>query len=200
MGSKSYSLNSIFKKRIKVKDYFDLSDAAKVEIQFVIKYGLRSERILKVGRRKKRPITSNFFELEWGELLEIQTSVKSGKVRNVLKLVYGIDDKRFYNLELYNCFAAYQFVVSRLQGLARIVRHELASELTPAQKAAGFERLNRFEGYPDLDFLARGDILKYEALLKQPYSIVFRKLVFEKVKNDIERDYLHYVGRKAKRI
>lgn len=194
MGAKSININNIFKRKLKVYNYLQLNPETKDIVDYTIKYGLNDCKILVVGRKKFKPIFDDIFYLKWEQIIELQELVKDRNVFEVLKMIYKIDEKQFLKLNLYNCFSVYQFILSELQRMADIELQELSEE----QKNAGQEQLNRFGYYNNLDFLAKGDILKYDELLKKPYAVIFRKLVLEKVKYDIEKNYIKNVSRKIK--
>ncbi len=199
MGKQPISIDSIFGSKIKVKDYSRLTAEAKEVVDYTIKHALKSCRVLKIKRKEISPVFQNLFELEWETIIELRELISRNDVFSVLQIVYGIDEKQFLNLYLYDCFAAHKFVLNEFVELARIEAEELSVEPTAEQKNAGIEMLNRFGYYNNLDFLAGGDILKYDELLKKPYSIIFRKLVLDKTKNEIENNHIRNVSRKTKR-
>lgn len=198
MGKQSISIDNVFGSKIKVKDYSRLAVEAKGVVDYTIKHALKSCRVLKIKRRKLTPIFDDIFDLEWERIIELRELIYSKDVFGILKIIYGISEKHFLNLDIYNCFAAHKFVLDEFTELARIESEELSVEPTAEQKNAGIEMLNRFGHYNNLDYLARGDILKYDELLKKPYSIIFRKLVLDKTKNEIENNHIRNVSRKTK--
>ncbi len=197
MGKKQIGIDTVFKKSLKVRDYTTLTQDAKEVVDYAIQHALKSCRFLRVKHKKTAPIFKDVFELEWEQIIELREYIKAKDVFNILRIVYRINEKQFLNLGLYNCFAAHKFVLGEFAELARIESEELSVDLTTGQKNAGAEKLNRFGYYNNLDFLAGGDILKYNEILKKSYSIIFRKLALEKTKNEIEINYINNVSRKT---
>ncbi len=198
MGKKQISVDNIFAKRINVKDYQKLTTDVREIVDYTIRHNLNNQSKLGVAKEIKQPIFNDIFELRWEQLIELEELIKEADVFQVLQMVYEITEEEFLDLEIYNCFAAYQFVVNELNELHKMEEAELSSEPSPEQIAAGVEDLNRFGYYNNLDFLAKGNIMVYDELLKKPYSIIFRKLALEKTKSDIQTRYSENVSRKIK--
>lgn len=74
--------------------------------------------------------------------------------------------------------------------LLKIIERDVAtlnSKHTADEIAAGVKRLSKFGEFSSIDYLAGGDPLKYDDILKLPYDVVYYKLLYRKEMNDYEK-------------
>jgi len=152
---------------------------------------IKSNSVLRIGRRKIHPRQSDFFKFSWEEIMKIRQQLKSNDFIEVLKLCYGITDKHLRKTNVYNVLAVQKFIIGEITRLTEIENKELAkNNLSQDEEFSGVNRLQKFEHIVSLDVLANGDVLKYEKLLKLPYMLIFKQLCLIKTKNEIEKKYL----------
>lgn len=200
MGFKPYSLVKewFLKRTIKIKHYPGLDDQEKFFVDYTIKNSLKANSILRVGRAKRGPKESDFWQLSWNDIILLRMHLGDTDLKAILELMYRVSDKEFANLNLLNASAVYKYVAECIDAINRIEKEQLDDEPSSEEKDAGVDQLNDFDYSVSLDVLAAGDILKYDELLAKPYSVIFRKLCLNKVKGEIQRNYNEIVSRKAK--
>ncbi|GLB53039.1 hypothetical protein NBRC110019_20790 [Neptunitalea chrysea] len=194
-----FTVDTVFTHIPKMGEYALLPQDVKTFVDSIISTGLKSNPELRRGRKKILPLQQDFWQVSYETVVLLREAVQEMQLEEVFQLVYGISEKEFLKLELFNAFACYQWITDQLVEMATIEQNCLGGEPTLDEKNAGVEELGQFGYANNLDTLAGGDILKYDAILLKPYAIVFRKLYMEKVKQDIHKKYLDYVSRKAKR-
>lgn len=194
-----FTVANIFTNIPKVSEYHVLPTDVKTFVETVITNGLKSNKNARVKRAIKVPLQQDFWQLPYETIVQLRTAVENMDLETVFTLVYGITEKEVNNMELFNCFACYQWVTDQLLEINKVEKECLGDEPSIEQKNAGVEELEQFGYANSLDMLAGGDILKYDAILLMPYAVIFRKLYMEKVKQEIHKRYLEYVSRKTKR-
>ena len=75
-----------------------------------------------------------------------------------------------------------RFYTFILKAITEINTKEQSLSYEPDAKEinAGIEEFNKFSWFTSLDRLAGGDVLKYDEVGKQPWSIIFTKLLLNK--------------------
>ncbi len=175
--------------KLKVKDYSNLKKDNREAVDYVISYGLKDNKVLRLKRKQIKPKYNSLFDLQWQQIIDLKNFVIQNNILAVLSMLYGINEKQFVNLNLFNCFAVYQTVLKEVENLLELEKNELYSEPTSKEKRAGIDRLSNFEHFPVLDALADGDPTKYDQILKLPYSVIFTKQALNKTKNEIQTNY-----------
>ncbi len=197
MGKKSTSVENIFKCRPTIKQYARLEDESKAMIDLIIKHGIKPNKELRIKKKKLKPVQENFWFLSWIELINLRGAVEEMKIFEALEMVYNISNKQITKLDVFNCFAAYLWICEELKEIGRVEVDRLGSEPTAEEKNAGVDLLTEFDYNVSLDVLAKGDILKYDEILKKPYAVIFRKLCLDKVKNQIQQNFITNANRKT---
>lgn len=202
MGIKPNNINNIFIKRPKVKDYLNLKPEVKELVDYTVSQSLKANPILrKKGFLHTKKITAkqpDFWFLSWSDLVELREAVAEKNMTEALNIVFGIDENDFLSLEIFNAFAAYKWVVEQLTEIAKIESQELGHELTQDEKDAGVEALQEFGYTVAVDSLAKGNLLKYDSILKKPYAIIFRKMCLDKINNEIKKNLYENANRKSR--
>lgn len=199
MGKKSDSISSVFNDVPSIKDYFLMQDKDKGYIDFIIKNALKPNSILRINKMELQPKKNDFWDLSWGDLIELRELVKEKNISKVIEILYQVKEFNFYKLEVFNCFSVYKWVVEQLNEISKIEAQELSSEPTIEEIEAGVEMLNEFGYTVSIDILANGNILEYDRILSKPYHVIFKKLCLNKTKNEIQKNYIDNVSRKNKR-
>lgn len=197
MGIKSYSLEKLFTAKLMLADYANLPIDAKEIVDYTIRETLRSNPELRINRKLIKPKQNNFWFLTWSDIIELRLAIANQNMFDVLKLVFKINEKQFMKLELFNAYAAYTWVANHFKLIIDAEISELASELSEEEKDAGAEDLQEFGYTVALDGLAKGDVLKYNDYLLQPYSKIFRKMCLDKTKYDINKQLQENASRKS---
>lgn len=198
MGKQSYSIETIFENRPTIETYNLLEGKVKEFVDDVIKDSIKPNKVLRLNEKELNPKQEDLWFLTWEDIIELRDSIKEMKMIEAIKLIYEITDKDFLNLDVFNCFAVYKWITEQLKSIGEIELQELSHEPTTEEKNAGVDMLQDFDYTVSLDVLANGDVLKYDDILKKPYAIIFRKLCLDKVKNQIQQNYIENARRKVK--
>ncbi|CAL2085070.1 hypothetical protein [Tenacibaculum sp. 190524A02b] len=196
MGKQPYSIDTIFDNRPSIGEYELLSGEIKEFIVEIIKDSIKANKYLRHNKKEIEPKVQDLWYLSWGDIIELRESVKDTQMMEVVRLIYGLKEVDFLRLDLFNCFAVYKWITEQLSSISKTEEQELSYEPSSEEKEAGVDMLQEFEYTVSLDILANGDILKYDEILKQPYAVIFRKLCLDKVKNQIQKNYIENARRK----
>lgn len=203
MGFKPYSIENIFRNRPRMIHYSKMEPDVKELVDYTVKESLKPNPILRTRRRfKTRHLTAkftDFWSMTWHDLETLRESVQEKNMPEVFKQLYGITERQFIQLDLFNAFAVYRWVVDELTAIAEIEIQELGGEMDSDLKEAGAEALQQFGYAAAVDSLARGDMLKHGEILVKPYRVIFQKMCLDKVNSDIKKQYQENVSRKNKR-
>ncbi len=188
MGKKSYSIEDILSKKIKLVEYSSFDDETKQAIELIVDC-VKASSILKVGIREVKPIVESLWSLKWIELIELRDAMNDNDLQTIFSIVYNLKENDFVNLELINTVAVQRFIVSELEGITNAEKNKFQK---PTQKEmnAGVEKLQDFEYTPMVDMLAGGQLWKHEEILQMNYAVVFRKICLDQVNNEIQRNYV----------
>lgn len=201
MGKIKTSLN-IFKYRPTLASYSKLSGERKELIDYTIEHSLKANPILRVKKwfrtQDVKPKQQNLWMLSWNDIILLKKQLSEKDLLGFLKLMYGIDEKQFSNLDIYNVFATWKWLNEEMKKLIETEIQELEEDLPDELKDAGIEQMQRFDYAPTLDKLTGGDLTRYDEFLKLPYAKIFRKLVMDKVVREITETYKENVSRKTK--
>lgn len=123
-------------------------------------------------------------EWQWGRVKQIQDLVNREYLwlDDIIEVVMVALDKKREDVEQMKWFDIARFYTFILKAISDINEKEqqLAYEPDARELNAGIEDFARFSWFATLDRLAGGDILKYDEVGKQPWSIIFTKLLLNK--------------------
>ena len=137
---------------------------------------------LKAGAKNLTKIDPQ--EWEWGRIKQIQDLVNKEYLwlTDIVEVVMVALDLKREEVEQMKWFDIARFYTFILKAITEINTKEQSLSYEPDAKEmnAGIEEFARFSWFATLDRLAGGDILKYDEVGKQPWSIVFTKLLLNK--------------------
>ncbi|TDO68837.1 hypothetical protein EV143_11821 [Flavobacterium chryseum] len=172
-------------------------------VNYTVLGSLKSNNQLRVNglfnHKVIKPKKDNLWFLSWSDIIELRMAIVDENMFEVFKIVFGIDQKDFVRLEMFNAFAVYQWVSSQLTDMIKIEFQELSNDLTDEEKEAGAEELQEFGYSLTLDVLTKGDLLKSDDWLSLAYAKIFRKLCIDKKRYDINKTLQENASRKSKR-
>jgi len=200
MGRKFTGIN-IFKKKLLLKDYENLSPSDKLLIDYTIKESLKINKKLRIKGLFKRSLKckiDNIWMITWSDRIEIGNAIEKQDIYFIFKYFYGITKKQFIQLELYNAFSVYKYILEEFKKIVDAEYQNLNSEMSEEDKEAGAEELQQFGYSVALDGIAKGDLLKYNDYLQLPYSKVFRKMYMDKTIYEINKQYQENASRKVR--
>lgn len=102
----------------------------------------------------------------------------------------------FDNIFLVDLYSTAMYYIEQLKVVLESERNVLHKEPTREQKLAGIDMFSDFGVMNTVKALAGGDVLKYEAVTKLEYNIVFTHMVMNKVQSDFEENYRAVMKRK----
>jgi hypothetical protein len=200
MGIKSYSIESIYKKKYFLNQYENLPTDLKEMIDFTIQENLKSNPELRLygGLSIIKPKQTNFWVLSWSDIIELKDAISESNILAAFKIIYAINEKQFKRIELFNGLAVYKFIIESVKEIIKIENQELAHELSIEEKDAGAEKMQEFGYSATLDGLTNGDLRLYDEYLNMPYSKIFRKMCLDKTRYDINKQFQENASRKNK--
>jgi hypothetical protein len=200
MGSQQNSI-TLFKNRLKLSDYFSLPLESKEVIDYTVSESLRPNSIIRLygGLITKKPKKENLWFLSWSDIIELKIAIAGENIFEVFKIVFGLNEKEFSRLEMFNAFSAYKWVAEKIVEIMNIEIQELSSEMSDEEKEAGAEELQEFGYSLILDSMTKGNLLVNDDWLKLPYVKVFRKMCMDKKRYDINKTMQENASRKSKR-
>lgn len=203
MGKFKFGVEEVFKGKLLMAHYSFLDNEAKDLIDETVKKSLKPNPVLRIktitGFNFLNPKQDNLWNLSWSDIVELRHLITEKCLFDVLKLMYGIKEKQFARLPIFNTFSTYKWIVERLEEMAVIEQQELGSEITAEEKEAGAEQLQEFGYSFSVDGLAHGDILKYNDIMQQNYAVIFRKMCLDKVSSEVKNQYQENASRKTQR-
>ena len=79
------------------------------------------------------------------------------------------------------------WLIDEMKSINELESQYLKSDPDIKMLQAGINKLDQFGILNTLDNLAKGDVLKYNAIRQMPYNVIFDKQYMEVVKSDIEK-------------
>ena len=203
MGKQQFEIETVLFKRPSIYHYMTLTPEVKSLVDYTIKENLNPNPVLvqKVFFIKKtiKPKTQNLWTLSWSDIIELKKSIQEKDILSFLKIMYKVDEKQFMMLDTFNCFAAYKWFVDRMEEIYNAELERLHEEPEDDFEGTGVEELSEYDYVPALDYLAKGDLTKYDEYLKMPYAKVFRKMAMDKVIREINKKYQKNVSRRTQK-
>ena len=188
MGFKSYNIDTVFSRKIKMYEYNIIPNDVRTLINYTIANNLKPNPVLRLGRKNIQPKGETLWYLSWDAIIQLRSALVDNDLVKSIELVYGLNKKQFTQLEIFNAYAAYLWIVIEFKNMIETEIEQLSFELDEDEKNAGTEDLQDFGYAVALDGLAGGDILKYDQYLRLPYTKVFRKLCMDKTRYEINKN------------
>lgn len=137
------------------------------------------------------PTTNELKNLKLSEVEYVKQNIDNmGAITTIFQYLEGVDEKQLMKMKIVNFYGLFNSIMKQLEQILALEEEHLVSEHTDFKWEAveGSKRLGVLGILPMVDNLAGGDILKYDAILEQPYMTVFRKLMLDRIKSDIQKD------------
>ena len=130
-------------------------------------------------------------EWQWGRIKQIQDLVNREYLwlTDIAEVVMIALDKPRDEVEQMKWFDIARFYTFILKAISEINEKEQQLSYEPDAKEmnAGIERFQQFSWFATLDRLAGGDVLKYDEVGKQPWNIIFAKLLLQKTEAEYNK-------------
>lgn len=196
MGKVKYTIDSIFDKRPKVKDFTLLDEELQEYIKVIIP---KANPVLRIKRKQVSPRINDFWSLKWIELIEIRHDYENEDLLSIFKNLYGVTEKQLLKLDIFNYFSCIKWITDQLENIAESEKENLNYESSEEEKEAGSEEFEKYDYYVTLDGLTNGDSTKEEFYLNKSYEYIFRKLCLLNDKRMFNDKMQEIVSRKNKR-
>lgn len=191
MGIQSINVENLFTRVPKMADYPHLSDEVRELIDYTVENNLKENKELRIRSyfrtRIIKPTQDDFWFMSWNDIIMLKGAIHAGRIYDVFKIVYKISEKQFNALNVFNCFAAYNYIVEKIKSIMKAEKNNLSGKYTQQEIDAGIEDLERFGISLAIDAVAKGDILQYEAVVAKPYAVIFKKLCQDHTINQIQK-------------
>lgn len=116
------------------------------------------------------------------KLLQLQLGNGSFSWKSFIKAIQDeckLDESLVLNETVYRCKEQIEFLVDQIETVNNLERNNLAGYQDKDSEAAGIDRFNKYGHFIQIDTLANGDVLKYKQIEKEPYMLMFNKLMLE---------------------
>lgn len=137
------------------------------------------------------PTKNELKSLKLREVEFVKKQIGNDKaLAEIFEYMHEIDEEKLMNLKITEFYGFFNYIINQLEALLATEERHLVSEHVDFKWEAveGSKRLSKLGILPMIDNLAQGDILKYEQILDLPYMTVFKKLMLDRIKGDIEKD------------
>ena len=133
-------------------------------------------------------------EWQWGRIKQIQDLVNKEYLwlDDIAEVVMIALDKKRDEVELMKWFEIARFYTFILKAVTEINTKEQQLSYEPDAKEmnAGISEFQKFGWFSTLDRLAGGDVLKYDEVGRQPWNIMFAKLLLNKTEGEYNKNLI----------
>ena len=137
----------------------------------------KPEDIFKIG---------DFTKLTFGQVKDAQFTFKNGvywhDLINFVSYIKNISHQKISNNKFFTLCKVRRFIEEQLNEIYKLELN-IYHDVSNLDESAGIDSLNKYGVLIQIDKLAGGDILKYDAIKNLPYNLCFTKLMMDK---DIE--------------
>lgn len=152
--------------------------------------------LVKNGKRSSKLLNFDFESLiycKWGFVKETLPDLflKNDFEKLFFLMLKDRNQNWFLNdvqrIELKNAISFILWLIDEMKSINELESQYLRSEPDIKMLQAGINKLDQFGLLNTLDNLAKGDILKYDAIRNTPYNVIFDKQYMEVTKSEIEK-------------
>jgi len=142
---------------------------------------------------------SNFMKWPYLTVKEIQSTISESvnyeQVIDIIKELSGYPRDKILDKCWIDVFRFVKFVMKSIEEVDK-VEEKLAYEPDAHEQEAGHESYQQFGYFATIDRLAGGDPLKYELIGNMEYSVIFSKLLLNKVDAQFAKNYQKSISKK----
>lgn len=163
-----------------------LSQINQQDFNFLVKNGKRSSKLLNFD-------FESLIYLKWGLLKETLPSLFAKNDFEQLFFLMLKDRGLFpffidiQKIEINEAMSFILWIIDELKTISELESTYLRSDPDIKMMQAGINKLDQFGLINTLDNLAKGDVLKYDAIRNLPYNVIFDKQYMEVTKSEIEK-------------
>lgn len=148
---------------------------------------------LKYSRKLNEPLDlfeiGEFTKLKFGQVKDLQHNFSNGiNWENLITFVTDlkkISPEKIAGHKFFDMCKFFRYISEQLSGLNDLEQN-LYTRISSKDESAGIDNLSKFGVMIQIDRLAKGDLLKYDAIRDLPYSLCFTKMLMDKEINDFE--------------
>ena len=134
---------------------------------------------------------ADIIEWPWAVIKQIQDIINQPMLHyedmiEILVLATGLTKDKILGWKWTNSFPLYNFTVEGIKQINEL-EEQLSYEPSGKEMGAGIDEYNSFGWFVTLNRLAGGDPLKYDAVGKLPYHVIFATLKLNKVDNEFQK-------------
>ncbi|MFA7361919.1 MAG: hypothetical protein WC139_12880 [Candidatus Kapaibacterium sp.] len=120
-------------------------------------------------------------DFEYGKVMELLMMFdKDINLEDMAKICELIYEKPVNLKKWYYVFAFYNWILSEVKAIEDKLK-TLYIAPTSEESQAGIENFQEFGAFATIDRLAGGDVLKYDAIERMPFNLIFTKMKLNKV-------------------
>jgi hypothetical protein len=138
---------------------------------------------------------------EWGKVKEMQEAARKYKdldmILNMICIAKDMKKEELYNYNWRKLFAFFNYLAHGLEHINKLEKL-LEYEPTSEEVRAGIEDFDQFGYFVTIDRLAGGDPLKYDAIVKLPFDVIYSKLLLSKTDAIFQKRYHEVLKQKYK--
>ena len=163
--------------------YRDFLNLPNDERELYKAYGLKA--------RAKNLVTTVPLEWQWGKIKQIQDIISLDWLRwddltEIIMLALDKTREEVLDMKWFEVARFYSFILESIKEINEKEK-QLNYEPDAKEMAAGIDRFQQFSWFATLDRVAGGDVLKYEEVSKQPYSVIFSRLLLQKTEAEYNK-------------
>ena len=142
-------------------------------------------------RANPQGLPPDIIEWPWATIKQIQDIINQPMLHyddmvEILVIATGESRDKILLWKWTNSFPLYNFTVNGIKHINEL-EEQLAYEPSGKELSAGIDEYNAFGWFVTLNRLAGGDPLKYDAVGKLPYHVIFATLKLNKVDNEFQK-------------
>ena len=142
-------------------------------------------------RANPQGLPPDIIEWPWATIKQIQDIINQPMLHyedmvEILVIATGESRDKILLWKWTNSFPLYNFTVNGIKQINEL-EEQLAYEPSGKELSAGIDEYNAFGWFVTLNRLAGGDPLKYDAVGKLPYHVIFATLKLNKVDNEFQK-------------
>jgi hypothetical protein len=137
--------------------------------------------------------------MTWGKKVEAHMALQhNNTLAGIVDVVKHYTDEDCQQMRLAELIPLYLDIANQLVAILETEKATLSTEPTTQQIEAGMHLFDQLGYFNAIDDLAGGDPLKYDAVLDLEYSVVYSKLLKNKISATFAKNYERIVQRDAK--
>lgn len=142
-------------------------------------------------RANPQGLPPDIIEWPWATIKQIQDIINQPMLHyedmvEILVIATGESRDKILLWKWTNSFPLYNFTVNGIKQINEL-EEQLAYEPSGKELSAGIDEYNAFGWFVTLNRLAGGDPLRYDAVGKLPYHVIFATLKLNKVDNEFQK-------------